>query len=153
MITQKALHGMSAQRTVSIQEAVHLVDNQDLVICSEIFTSLSLRQGARMTGDDDKPSKDIVSMYRNRSLDFYDLSMDQYFYDHFCKDILPQAKDKTERTKHRILIPRGQNYKPCYPPSHEYAKGVLIQHMPWSKRTHQQNCLPVKTKRFASSNE
>ena len=29
-ITQKALHGMSAQRTVSIQEAVHMVDNQRL---------------------------------------------------------------------------------------------------------------------------
>ncbi len=31
-ITQKALHGMSAQRTVIIQEAVHMIDNQDLVI-------------------------------------------------------------------------------------------------------------------------
>ena len=31
-ITQKALHGMSVQRTVSIQEAVHMVDNQDLLI-------------------------------------------------------------------------------------------------------------------------
>merc|ERR1711949_4939 len=52
-ITQKALHGMSAQRTVSIQEAVFMVDNQDLVICSEKFTYLSLRQGAMLTSKQD----------------------------------------------------------------------------------------------------
>lgn len=133
LVTQKALHGMSAQRTVSIQEAVHLVDNQDLVICSETFTSLSLRQGAKMTGTDDKQSKDIVTMYRNRQSSLYHLSMDEYFYKHFCSNVLHDKRDETERTKHRILIPRGQNFKPCYPVTHEYAKGVLIQHMPWSK--------------------
>ena len=56
-ITQKALHGMSAQRTVSIQEAVHMVDNQDLVICSEKFTYLSLRQGAVLTSEKDGKEK------------------------------------------------------------------------------------------------
>ena len=52
-ITQKALHGMSAQRTVTIQEAVHMVDNQDLVICSETFTYLSLCHGAILTSEKD----------------------------------------------------------------------------------------------------
>ena len=59
---------MSAQRTVSIREAVHMVDNQDLVICSEKITYLRLRQGAVLTSKkDDKKKKDIVTMYRNRS--------------------------------------------------------------------------------------
>ena len=63
-INQKVLHGMSAQRTVSIQEAVHMVDNQDLVICSEKFTYLSLRQGAVLTSiKDGQKRKDIVTMY------------------------------------------------------------------------------------------
>ena len=80
---------MSAQRTVSIQEAVHMVDNQDLVICSEKFTYLSLRQGAVLTSKkDSKKKKDIVTMYRNRSKDLADLSMDEYFYKHFCKEVL-----------------------------------------------------------------
>ena len=133
LVTQKALHGMSAQRTVSIQEAVHLVDNQDLVLCSETFTNLSLRQGAKMAGTDDKESKDIVTMYRNRHSSLYHLSMDQYFYKYFCANVLSDERDETERTKHRILIPKGQNFKPCFPVTHEYAKGVLIQHMPWSR--------------------
>lgn len=132
-VTQKALHGLSGQRQVSMQEAVHLVDNQDLVICSDTFTTLSLRQGALMTGKDDDKAKDIVSMYRNRSPDLHDISMDEYFYQHFCKNTLNDKRDETERTKHRILIPKGQNFRPKYPVTYEYAKGIIIQHMPWSK--------------------
>ena len=116
-----------------MQEAVHLVDNQDLVICSDTFTTLSLRQGALMTGKDDDKAKDIVSMYRNRSPDLHDISMDEYFYQHFCKNTLNDKRDETERTKHRILIPKGQNFRPKYPVTYEYAKGIIIQHMPWSK--------------------
>ena len=79
-ITQKALHGMSAQRTVSIQEAVHMVDNQDLVIGSEKFAYLSLRQGAMLTsGKDSTKKKEIVTLYRNQNKKFSDLSMDAYF--------------------------------------------------------------------------
>ena len=133
-ITQKALHGMSAQRTVSIQEAVHMVDNQDLVICSEKFTYLSLRQGAVLTSEKDgKKRKDIVTMYRNRSKDLANLSMNKYFYKHFCKEVLKEDGDQTEITKHRILLPVGQNCKPRYPVTYDYAKGVLIQYKPWSK--------------------
>lgn len=116
-----------------MQEAVHLVDNLDLVISSDTFTTLSLRQGALMTGTDDERSRDIVSMYRNRSPSLHHLSMDQYFYDHFCKEILKDKGDITERTKHRILLPKGQNFRPKYPITYEYAKGIIIQHMPWSK--------------------
>jgi len=134
-ITQKALHGMSAQRTVSIQEAVHMIDNQDLVICSEKFTYLSLRKGAMLASEKekDKSGKDIVSMYRNRSPTLHNLSMDEYFYKHFCREVLDKDGDVTDRTKHRILLPVGQNCKPRYPVTYEYAKGVLIQHKPWSK--------------------
>ena len=132
-VTQKALHGLSGQRQVSMQEAVHLVDNQDLVICSDTFTTLSLRQGALMTGKDDDKAKDIVSMYRNRSPDLHDISMDEYFYQHFCNNTLNDKRDETERTKHRILLPKGQNFRPKYPVTYEYAKGIIIQHMPWSK--------------------
>ena len=115
-ITQKALHGMSAQRTVSIQEAVHMVDNQDLVICSEKFTYLSLRQGAMLTSNKDSTKKkDIVTMYRNRSKKLSDLSMDTYFYEHFCKEVFKDEGDRTEATKHRILLPVGQNCKTRYP--------------------------------------
>ena len=88
-ITQKVLHGMSAQRTMSIQEAVHMIDNQDLVICSEKFTYLSVRQDAVLTSEKDgQKRKDIVTMYRNRSKDLANLSLDEYFYKHLCREVL-----------------------------------------------------------------
>ena len=61
------------------------------------------------------------------------MSMDEYFYKHFCSEVLHDKRDETERTKHRILIPKGQNFRPQYPVTYEYAKGIIIQHMPWSK--------------------
>ena len=99
-LTQKALNSLSGQRQGSVQEAVHLVDDLDLVICSDVFTTLSLQQGAMMTGKDDSRAKDIVSMYRNRSPNLHHMSMDEYFYKHFCKNVLSDTRDKTEGTKH-----------------------------------------------------
>ena len=110
-----------------------MVDNQDLVICSEKFTYLSLRQGAMLSSEKGKRKKDIVTMYRNQSRDLVDLSMDDYFYKHFCREVLNDANDATEVHKNRILLPVGQNCKPRYPVTYEYAKGVLIQYKPWSK--------------------
>ena len=125
---------MSAQRTVSIQEAVHMVDNQDLVICSEKFTYLSLRQGAVLTSEKDgNKGKDIVIMYRNRSKNLADISLDEYFYSHFCREVLKEKGDRTDLTKLRILLPAGQSCKPRYPVTYDYAKGVLIHYRPWSK--------------------
>ena len=80
---------MSAQRTVSIQEAVHMIDNQDLVICSEKIMYLSLHQGAVLTSEKDgQKRKDIVTMYQNRSKDLANLSLDEYFYKHFYRELL-----------------------------------------------------------------
>ena len=56
-ITQEALHDMLAQRTVSIREVVHMVDNQDLMVCSEKFTYLSMQQGAMLTSNGDGKQK------------------------------------------------------------------------------------------------
>jgi hypothetical protein len=44
-ITKQALHHLAGQCLVSIQEAVHMVDNQELVISSDKMTYLSLAQG------------------------------------------------------------------------------------------------------------
>ena len=111
-----------------------MVDNQDLVICSEKFTYLSLRQGAVLTSEKDgQKKKDIVTMYRNRRANLGDLSLDEYFYSHFCREVLRESGDRIDVTKDRILLPVGQNCKPRFPVTYEYAKGVLIQYKSWSK--------------------
>ena len=44
-ITKQALHGLSGQSTVSVQEAIHMIDTQELVLFSDCITHISLQQG------------------------------------------------------------------------------------------------------------
>ena len=39
-ITKKALHHLTGHRVVSMQEGVHMVDDQELVICSDSMTRI-----------------------------------------------------------------------------------------------------------------
>jgi hypothetical protein len=42
--TKKALHHLADHQLVSMQEAVHMVDEQELVICSDSMTYVSITQ-------------------------------------------------------------------------------------------------------------
>ena len=100
-----------------------------------------------LTSDkDDTKKKDIVTMYRTQSKKLSHLSMDAHFYKHFCQEVLKDEGDRTEATKHRILLPVGQNCKPRYPATYEYAKGILIQYKPWSKDKPLTNLLKSKSR-------
>ena len=90
---------MSGMRQVSIQEAVHMVDNQKLVICSETITHLSLAQGAMLKSEKDANSTDILVMYRNRSETHKNMSLDSYFYKVFCRETLKAGEKESERSK------------------------------------------------------
>ena len=121
-------------RQVSIQEAVHMVDNQKLVICSETITHLSLAQGAMLKSEKDVNSTDILVMYRNRSDTHKNMSLDSYFYKVFCRETLKAGEKESERTKNRMLLPKGMRGKAVYPVDYHYARAMLIMHKPWSKK-------------------
>ena len=90
---------MSGMRQVSIQEAVHMVDNQTLIICSETVTHLSLAQGAMLKSKKEVNSTDILVMYCNRSETHKNMSLDSYFYKVFCRETLEAGEKESERTK------------------------------------------------------
>lgn len=132
LVTQKALHKMIGQRVVPYQEAAHMVDNQDLVICSETITHGSLQQGAELPDQDKRESKDIITKYRNRPRKYHYMSLEKYFYKVFCHETFTRDNE-VERTKHRMLIPKGMSCRPRYPIDYNYAKGMLVLHKPWHK--------------------
>ena len=99
-----------------------MVDNQDLVVCSEKFMHLSLLQGAMLTSNKDRKQKDTVSIHRNWRADLCQLFLDEYFYKEFCSNVLNDTSDVVERTKHRILLLVGQTCKPQYPVTYETLK-------------------------------
>jgi hypothetical protein len=75
---------LNGQRQVSIQEAVHMLDDQELVICSDKITYVSLAQGQALRSETDKSNKkDVITAYRNRQEKHYHLSMEQFFYQVF----------------------------------------------------------------------
>ena len=63
-ITKKALHHLAGHRLVIIQEAVHMVDDQPLVICSDRMTYVNISQGQVLLDDlEADKRKDIITVY------------------------------------------------------------------------------------------
>jgi hypothetical protein len=59
---------LSGQQQVSMQEAVHIVNNQKLVICSDRITYVSLAQGQALQSEtDESQKKELITVYRNRN--------------------------------------------------------------------------------------
>ena len=92
---------LTGTRKVGNQECVHMVDNQDLVICSDMLTYVSLAQGQTLRDEIDKSSiRDLITIYRNRDKNHHHYSLEQYFYCVFIK-----STTKLEKT---TLTPREQ---------------------------------------------
>jgi hypothetical protein len=140
-IKKKVLHMLCGQRQVSMQEAVHMVGNQELVICSDKITYLSLAQGQTLRDENDKfSSKDLITIYRNRDKKHYHYSLEQYFYSVFINSTFKKGDDNTntqetniDPDQHRILIPKGMNCKPQILVDYNYVQGMLIMHKLWHK--------------------
>ena len=69
-----------------------MVDNQELVICSDRITYVSLAQGQAVHSENDKSKqKDLITVYRNRKEEHYSLSMEQFFYQVFVDSTFQEA--------------------------------------------------------------
>ena len=57
---------LSSQQVVSMQKAVHMIDNQELVNCSDSITYVSLAQAQTLQDENDKiMSKRLITIHRN----------------------------------------------------------------------------------------
>jgi hypothetical protein len=86
-ITKQALHHLAGQRLVSIQEAVHMVNNQELAISFDKMTYLSLAQGQALRDECDMHTKkDLITIHQNRQQKYNQLSLEQFsFYQVFIQ--------------------------------------------------------------------
>ncbi len=159
-ITKQALHHLAGQSFVSIQEAVHMVDNQELVISSNKMTYLSLAQGQALRDEcDTHAKKDVITIYWNRHQKYNQLSLEQFFYQVFIQSTFnKKTKDNSNianddnheqevvaSNQHWILVPKGMNCTPRYPVDYAYAQGMLIMHKPWNKHNMLEHILNNKT--------
>jgi hypothetical protein len=159
-ITKQALHHLAGQRLVRIQEATHMVDNQELVISSDKMTYLSLAQGQALRDEcDTHAKKDLITIYQNRHQKYNQLSLEHFFYQVFIQSTFnKKTKDNSNianydnheqdvlaSNQHQILVPKGMNCTPRYPVDYTYARGMLIMHKPWSKHNMLEHILNNKT--------
>jgi hypothetical protein len=129
------MHILNGQRQVPMQEAVHMLNNQELVICSDSITYVSLAQGQALRSETEHIKKnDLITVYRNRKIEHYHLSLEQFFYQVFVDSTFKnQGENNNSIDQHHILMPKGMNCKPRYPVDFDYARGMLIMHKPWNK--------------------
>jgi hypothetical protein len=63
-ITKKAVHHLAGHQLVSMQDTIHMVDEQKLVICSDIMTYVSITQGQDLRDEQEADKKrDIITVY------------------------------------------------------------------------------------------
>lgn len=125
---------MTSQRIISIQEAVHEIDRMSLVLCSDMIHHVSLMSCTKLRANSEKKPNDLVYSYASREKKYENMSLDQYFYQVWCKkSFMKKCYDEDSgRPLNRILIGKGLNCKPVYPISFEYARGMILLHKPWS---------------------
>jgi hypothetical protein len=101
IITKQALHHLAGQQLVSIQEAVHMVNNQELVFSSNKMTYLSLTQGQALRDEcETHAKKDLITMYQNRQQKYNQLSFEHFFYQVFIQSTFnKKTKDNSNIAK------------------------------------------------------
>lgn len=132
-IAKKALNRLTGHRSIPIQEAVHDIADLELVISSDYMTDVSIGKALYLRDKKDDAAykkNDLVGSYRHRGREHSSLSLEQYFYKCFRKEGFYEDRD-SKRKKYRILVPKGLQCKPCYPVTYEYARGMLVMHLPW----------------------
>ena len=93
---------LNGQRQVPIQEAVHILDNQELVICSDRITYVSLAQGQALWSETDRSKqKDLITVYRNQNKEHYPISLEQYFYCVFVDSTFKKQEENKKTDSNR----------------------------------------------------
>ncbi len=121
-----------------------MVDKQELVICSDSMTYVSITQGQVLRDEQETDKKRvIITVYRNRPKKYKDLSLEQLYYRVFINTTFMKSKngdsddyderDAVANNEHCILVPKGMNCIPRYPVDYDYARRMLILHKAWSK--------------------
>ena len=105
-LVKSSINCLTSKRLISIQEAVHEIDELQLVISSEHMTRVSLRGCLYKLKRKSEPDpKDFVYQYADRSSEYRNMSLSRYFYKVWCKKNFHTDED-TKRKMKRILIPQ-----------------------------------------------
>lgn len=118
------MNSASTKRLISRQEALVLLGNLDLYLCSEIIKTVSLLPSKRITtSDNPSESKAFLKQYETRPLHMEHMTLYEYF----------RFKHADRGTHLKAIVPHfvGICGYPTYPVTESYAKQTLLVHRPW----------------------
>lgn len=124
-VTKQILNNCAKQRMVSKQEAMVMLGNLELVLCSESISNISISSSKRLRkAESNIDDSSFVTEYEKRSPLFEDKNM--YDYWNLTRNY-PGCK--------QYIIPNfvGVNGTPTYPVTESYARHTLIVFKPWRK--------------------
>ena len=126
------MNWMSGNRTISIQEAVHEIEELPLILCSERIIPLFINKYMTLRRKSDEKSNDCITQYANRTNNM-EMGLARYFYLIYIPST-DKSTIESKDYKKPILNALGMNYRPTHPITFEYARGLLILYKPWSKQ-------------------
>jgi hypothetical protein len=140
---KKCMNMLSSNKVLSIQQAQYSVMQMLLMVSSEsqhylnTTTKMKLQMNSQAS-----PLFDLKTAYARRQSEYNSMSLANFFYNVHQKRLLQSNAVKSDYLKDSnlnlpartpILIPRGRNVRPVYPASFEYARAMIMMHVPWSK--------------------
>ena len=120
-MARKILNASIGKKIISKQEAMVQTARLKRTMCTERIEKLSISGYYRLEGGKGGAKSTFLSRYAKRPVLYCDMSLHQYFM---------HIKNQGEGIK---TVPHyvGGYSQPSYPPSKDYARSVLLIHVPW----------------------
>ena len=128
-VCRQAMNKATTKRRISKQEAVLLLAEMPLTLCTESIESVSISNSKRLRSREDKDTdKTFVTAYAHRDTQHETMNMSDYY--HLYKN--------STGTKGKYFIPNfvGVNGTPTFPVTESYARHTLIVYQPWRQYPH-----------------
>ena len=126
-ICKHIMNKTAARRLISKQEAMVLLGELDLVLCSDTIETASISNSkALRQADEAHVDKTFISKYEKRSHTYSDLSLREYF--HIVKNLFPKTAKKKQIIPHFV----GVSGIPTFPVTESYARHTLIVYKAWT---------------------
>lgn len=128
-VCRQAMNKATTKRLISKQEAVVLLAELPLTLCTESIESVSISNSKRLRSREDRDTdKTFVTAYAKRAPHHESMNMSDYYHLH---------KNGTESTG-KYYIPNfvGVNGTPKFPVTEAYARHTLIVYKPWRDYPH-----------------
>lgn len=122
-VCRQVLNKCASKRLISKQEAMVLLADLPLTLCTEGFEHVSLTYNLNLVLKGEvRDDKKFISHYADRPKNEENLSLYEFF-----------MKEKNATNKERQIIPNfvGISGKPEYPVTSDYARHTLIVYKPW----------------------